>query len=89
MARLLALALLRFTALRASVRESHFTQTRDHLLTGTQAQAGRGSSPVPHYWSLLLLLPETEQGHAPRAVGVDAVVPHRVALDEEWRVHGQ
>ena len=34
---------------------------------------------VPH--SLLLLL-GTEQGHAPRAVGVDAVVPDRVALHE-------
>ena len=45
-------------------------------------QARRGSSPVPHYWSLLLLLPGTEQGHAPGAVGVDAVVPHRVALHE-------
>ena len=49
---------------------------------GTANLARRGSAPVPHYWSLLLLLPGTEQGHAPRAVGVDAVVPHRVALDE-------
>ena len=53
------------------------------------AQAGRGPAPVAYHWSLLLLLPETEQGRAPRAVGVDAVVPHRVALDEQWRVHGQ
>ncbi len=49
---------------------------------GTANLARRGSAPVPHYWSLLLLLPGTEQGHAPGAVGVDAVVPHRVALHE-------
>ena len=51
-------------------------------VTPDEAQARRGPAPVSHYWSLLLLLPETEQGHAPRAVGVDAVVPHRVALHE-------
>ena len=32
--------------------------------------------------AMLLLLPGTEQGHAPGAVGVDTVVPHRVALHE-------
>ena len=74
--------------LRGAVLHAHdalitfHANARAHLLTGTQAQARRGSSPVPHYWSLLLLLPGTEQGHAPRAVGVDAVVPHRLALHE-------
>jgi hypothetical protein len=29
-----------------------------------------------------VLLPGTEQGHAPGAVGVDAVVPDRVALHD-------
>ena len=32
--------------------------------------------------AITMLLPGTEQGHAPGAVGVDAVVPDRVALHE-------
>ena len=52
------------------------------------AQARRGPAPVAYHWSLLLLLPETEQGHAPRAVGVVAVIRHRFALHERRPVHG-